>query len=186
MTRIIDNLISKLICFKYELIWSCIKKKEFSFFVNIFKSAGPITLAELCDVLTHLRPNVRKPMADGALEKEHEIFQKLEGRLVKEIKNAKEITNLANFINNSIGLFYRLCASPSELVTNILGMLVRMSLNILQKGKDKEDARYKNLGLKMLSVALHAAGHATLQLAIWVECSVVPSFGSKLFLQVKI
>ena len=125
-------------------------------------------------------------MADGALEKEHEIFQKLEGRLVKEIKNAKEITNLANFINNSIGLFYRLCASPSELVTNILGMLVRMSLNILQKGKDKDDARYKNLGLKMLSVALHAAGHATLQLAIWVECSVVPSFGSKLFLQVKI
>ena len=141
-----------------------------------------MTLAELCDVLTHLRPNVRKPMANGALEKENEIFEKLEARLVQEIKNAKDITNLANFINNSIGLFYRLCASPSELVTNILGMLVRMSLNLLQKGKDKEDQRYKSLGLKMLSVAMHATGHATLQLAIWVECSVVPSYGFYFYL----
>jgi len=113
-------------------------------------------------------------MEDGALEKTHPMFEKLEMRLIKELKSSSDPA-LGNLVNNAIRLFYLLCASPSELVTNLLGSLFKMAGSLFKKSKDKQDdKRYFERATTIIAVALHAAGHAALNLAIWVECTLVP------------
>ena len=78
-------------------------------------------------------------------------------------------------MNAAIRLYYVLCASPTELVTNLLGSLFKMGSRLLKQSRDKGgDKALFGRGKVMLSVALHAAGHAALHLAIWVECTLVP------------
>ena len=84
----------------------------------------------------HIRPNVRKPMENGAFEKSHPLFEKLESRLIREIKTSAN-PSLGNLMNNAIRLFYLLCASPSELTTNLLGSLFKMAMNTIKKSKEK-------------------------------------------------
>lgn len=75
-------------------------------------------------------------MENGALEKTHPLFEKLEMRLIKEIKTSAN-PSMGNLMNNAIRLYYLLCASPSELVTNLLGSLFKMATNTIKKSKDK-------------------------------------------------
>ena len=136
------------------------------------KTAGPLVLAELCSTLMKIRPD-KKLMMGGSLQIDNPIFVNLQKRIQQYSKKPTiQVSNLVLraikvsfwffdwILKFEIQLYFHLSGNPTELATNMLFNLFRMSNKLLSEGspQHKRDS---------LILTLSAAGQTALHLGMF-------------------
>jgi hypothetical protein len=128
----------------------------------------PLVLTEVFGVLTNLRPNAKTPLADGAYDTDHEIFEATTSRIYELLKKNSS-AEMNNMMLAAIKLIYFLSANPSQQVSEIVTAAFKMAISRLKKSQEKKGKIMKtnNSINKELRQSVHS-GEGT---AVTCSCS---------------